>query len=103
MERMISLDRCRKLLGPENSVPDEKLVTLRDQLYCLAELFLDLRDIGQRLDKPVEGAFEQVAGSQQDPNVLKERAAIIEFDGGISREEAERQALSISLASQSVN
>jgi hypothetical protein len=103
MERMLSLERCRKLLGPENTVPDEKLVTLRDQLYCLAELVLDLRDSSQKVDLSVDGAFEQIAGSNEDPNALKERAAIIEFDGKVSRGEAERRAIEMSLASESVN
>ena len=103
MERRLSLERCRKLLGPENSVPDERLVTLRDQLYCLAELVLDLRDSRRGFGDAVEGAFEQVASSQEDPNVLKERAAIIEFDGKVSRDEAERRAISMSLASERVN
>jgi hypothetical protein len=93
MERMLSLERCRKLLGPENNVPDEKLVTLRDQLYCLAELVLDLRDNSQNVDLSVDGAFEQLAVSNEDPNALKERAAIIEFDGKVSRDEAERRAI----------
>lgn len=100
---MLSLGRCRKLLGPENTVPDEKLVTLRDQLYCLAELVLDLRDSSQRVDRSVHGAFEQMAVSNEDLNALKERAAIIEFDGKVSRDEAERRALELSLASESVN
>jgi hypothetical protein len=103
MERMLSLERCRKLLGPENSVPDEKLVTLRDQLYCLAELVLDLRDSSQKVDPSVNGAFEQIAVSNEDPNVLKERAAIIEFDGKVSRDEAERRTIEMSLASESLN
>ena len=99
---MLSLERCSKLLGPENGLPDEKLVTLRDQLYCLAELFLDLRDSRQKLGEP-EGTFEQIAISQGDPDALRERAAIIEFDGNVSRGEAERRAISMSLASEHVN
>ena len=100
---MLSLERCRKLLGPENSVPDEKLVTLRDQLYCFAELVLDLRDSRQKPDQAVDGAFEQIALSHEDPYALKERAAIIEFDGKLSRDEAERRAIEMSLATERVN
>lgn len=103
MAQMLSLERCRKLLGPSNSVPDEKLATLRDQLYCLAEIVLDLRDSRQKLDQTVDGAFEQVASSREDPNSLRERAAIIEFEGNISRDEAEHLAISTSLTSESVN
>ncbi len=100
MEQMLSLERCRKLLGTENSLPDESLVTLRDQLYCLAELVLDLRGSEQKLS---DSAFEQIARSREDPDALIERAAIIEFDGKVSRDEAERRAISMSLASEHVN
>ena len=100
---MLSLECCRKHLGPKNNVPDEKLVTLRDQLYCLAELVLDLRDSSPKADLSVDGAFEQIAVSNEDPNALKERAAIIEFDGKVSRDVAERRAIEMSLASESVN
>jgi hypothetical protein len=103
MERMLSLEHCRKLLGPENNVPVEKLVTLRDQLYCLAELVLDLRDSSRKADLSVNGPFEQIAVSYEDPYALQERAAIIEFDGKVSRDEAERRAIEMSLASESVN
>ena len=103
MERMLSLERCRKLLGTENSLPDESLVTLRDQLYCLAELVLDFRDSGQKLNDSIDGAFEQIASSREDPDALIERAAIIEFDGKVSRDEAERRAITLSLASDRVN
>lgn len=103
MERMLSLERCRKLLGQENSLPDESLVTLRDQLYCLAELVLDLRDNGQKLSDSANGAFAQIASSQEDPDALMERAAIMEFDGKVSRDEAERRVINMSLASECVN
>ena len=40
---------------------------------------------------------------KEDPNALKERAAIIEFDGKVSRDESERRTIEMSLASESVN
>ena len=79
MERMISLERCRKILGPDNPVSDENLAALREQLYSFAELALDIRD--RSSDLQVASAFEQIASSDDDPDVLRERAAIIEFDG----------------------
>lgn len=97
---MISLKRCRKVLGPKISVPDETLVKLREQLYCFAELALDIR--GQR-QKSVNITLEQVATSSEDLDVLQERAAIIEFDGKVTRDEAERMAVSLTLASKLVN
>jgi hypothetical protein len=99
---MISLERCRKVLGPRNAVSDQKLAMLREQLYCLAEFVLDIRDKAQRVES-VNHTFEQVANSEEDQNVLRERAAIIEFESNISRDEAERMAISLSLATEQVN
>lgn len=98
---MISLERCRKVLGPNNAVSDENLAALRDQLYSFAELALDIRD--RRSDFHVASAFEQIASSQEDPDVLRERAAIIEFDGDVSRDEAERMAVGLSLENERIN
>jgi hypothetical protein len=100
---MLSLEHCRKILGAKVPISDEELATLRDQLYCFAELALDVRDKRQRVVSPVEGTFEQVADSQEDLDVLRERAAIMEFGGNISREEAERMAVTSSLANELEN
>jgi hypothetical protein len=107
MERMVSLDRCRKVLGQKESISDENLVTLREQLYCFAELIFDVREKRKKSsEKSSDGfmtPFEQAAKSQEDPEVLRERAAIIEFEGNTSRDEAERMAISLSLANERVN
>jgi hypothetical protein len=103
MERMISLERCRKILGPKVSVSDENLAALREQLYSFAELALDIRDRKQSSVLPYTSAFEQVAAEQHDPDVLRERAAIIEFDGNVSRDEAERKAIDLALATERIN
>lgn len=102
MDKLISLERCRKLLGPNNKLSDETLATLREHLYCFAELALDVRNRqGSSESKP--DVFEKVARSPEALEDLRERAAIIEFDGNVSREEAERMALNLSLASERVN
>ena len=100
---MISLERCRKILGPGVSVSDENLAALREQLYSFAELALDFRDKRQKLVLPATNAFEQLANSQEDPEVLRERAAIIEFDGKFSRDEAERRAFDLGRATERIN
>lgn len=101
MERMISLERCRKILGPNNAVSDEDLAALREQLYSFAELALDIRDRNSVLQ--IASGFEQIASSHEDPDSLRERAAIIEFDGNISRDEAERLAVGLSLENERIN
>jgi hypothetical protein len=83
MERMISFERCRKILGPENPVSDENLAALREQLYSFAELALDIRDRKQNSLSLCKSAFEQMADTHDDRDVLRERAAIIEFDGNV--------------------
>jgi hypothetical protein len=101
MERMISLERCRKILGPDNPVSDENLAALREQLYSFAELALDIRD--RRSVSQGASAFEQIASSHEDPDTLRERAAIIEFEGNISRDEAQRMAVGLSLENERIN
>lgn len=98
---MISLERCRKILGPDNPVSDENLAALREQLYSFAELALDIRDRNSEIH--VASTFEQIASSHQEPDVLRERAAIIEFDGDVSRDEAERMAVGLSLENERIN
>lgn len=47
---MISLERCREILGPDCQLSDEELERLRDQLYTLADIittaFLENRERG---------------------------------------------------------
>jgi hypothetical protein len=46
---MLSLCRCRELLGAGCRLTDEELQLLRDQLYALAKAALSLHD-GERED-----------------------------------------------------
>jgi hypothetical protein len=103
MERRVTLDRCRKVLGPKESGSDENLAMLCEQLYCFAELIFDVRDDQKKLNNLALTPFEQAANSQDELEVLRERAAIIEYEGNFSREEAERMAISLSLANERVN
>lgn len=92
---MISFDRCRKILGSSYKLSDDNLATLRDQFYCLASLTLEERD--QRR------TFLHSDGGLIDRDALEERAAIIEFEGNISREEAEGNAVALALENTQVN
>jgi hypothetical protein len=38
---MLSLNRCREILGKDCTLTDEELTMLRDQLYVIAEVALD--------------------------------------------------------------
>jgi hypothetical protein len=99
---MLSLRHCRTILGPKTAISDENLATLRDQLYCLAALALDNRDKTKR----TSSTFRRTEGdaiSNEGLEILRERAAIIEFDGNISRDEAERMAITLSGANDLEN
>ena len=92
---MISLERCRKILGSSNKITDDDLATLRDQFYCLASLALEERDRQKK--------FLKVNGGVIDRDALEERAAIIEFEGNLSREEAEDYAVAQAIENAHVN
>lgn len=38
---MLTLERCRDILGPDCTLTDEELIALRDQLRVVADLVLD--------------------------------------------------------------
>jgi len=94
--RMLSLKYCRKVLGPDINLSDEDLVMLRDQLYCWANLALDLRQDSER-------KFRLATSNSLDQESLEERAAIIEFEANVSRGEAEKKAVELALENEHLN
>ena len=94
---MLSLERCRKVLGSGTKLSDEDLAALRDQFYCLASLALELRD------QQKKSALETPDGSLIDRDALEERAAIIEFEGNVPRDEAERSSVALALENDHLN
>jgi hypothetical protein len=90
---MLSVARCRSLLPNETKDwPDAKVEALRDELYALAGVLLD----GVRLGEVAEALSIKTALSliPLDQRVdVEERAAILEFDAGLSRDDAERTAM----------
>ena len=106
---MFSLERCRQILGRDCTLDDVELVTLRDQLYGLADVLTDhLRNQPQFNGKDALEIVEPdvyQAALRLLPEIeredVEERAAIIEFEGGVERDEAERQAILGSLQTRS--
>ncbi len=111
---MLSLKRCRELLGFKCALTDYELELLRDQMYGLAQVLVEAvleRRGGEGCSRaaeavPVEGVGENGSApsikSLQDVLTLlppdhrenlEERAAIREFDGSLGRDEAERAAI----------
>jgi hypothetical protein len=103
MERNVSIDRCRKLLGPKLSGSDQDLAMLREQFYSLADLFLDVRADEKNSRQVGTERLERAANSKEELEVLQERAAIIEFEGDVSREDAEQMAISFALENERLN
>jgi hypothetical protein len=108
---MLVLETCRKLLPPTaRPISADELESLRDQMVVLAQIaFESVNEIrGAGTPKPkvsprkarAVGAHQRsfqelirsVPGSDQE--LIIERAAILEFEGGLSRKTAEDLALS---------
>ena len=90
---MLSLERCRKILGDVAPPADEDLERIRRDLYALARVAVSAFG-GHRADRGerVEAALRLVP--PHDREGLEERAAIREYDGGLDRDDAERAVLS---------
>jgi hypothetical protein len=75
MRERLSLDRCRSVLPPSTTdqVDDLQVTSLRDHLYILADVVTEL--------------YVQFA-SRGELEELLERAAIVEFDGGLQASDA---------------
>ena len=91
---MLSLDNCRTLLDRDGEeLYDADLTTLRDQLYSLASLAVDR--FSKIQCKPSVTFKDAVAlFEQSERETIEERAAVIEFEGNLEREIAERRAIS---------
>jgi hypothetical protein len=114
---MLSLQRCREILGQDCSLNDEELETLRNQLYGLADVVTTVLDThlrqngslnslvvkprskntskGSRHPSQEKRRFEtELALLPEDVRtVILERTSIMEFDGGLARDVAEMAAL----------
>ncbi len=88
---MLSLERCRQLLGDECA--DEDLERLRGGLYGLAGVVVDGFFEGRAGGPAVQfrRALQLVPAGERD--ALEERAAIHEYDGSLERDDAERTVL----------
>jgi hypothetical protein len=102
---MLSLERCRSLIGPDRNLSDAQLEQLRQDLYALANAALEsFRHREKRHNKYPVGQnpppLQKATVSETisllpvaERNLLEERAAILEFEAGLNRQDAERQAL----------
>jgi hypothetical protein len=99
-----SLARCRAILGSDGPESDRDLEQLRNQMYGLARVVVEAclcqpRQKGSpcALNAPsrvFDGSSGMALLPQEDRYDVEERAAIMEFDGGLARSAAELAALS---------
>ena len=93
-ETELSVETCRRLLGGmARGLSDNEVGQLRDQLYSVARVVMTSSTSGDH--EP----FDEAAAALSEANRIDadERAAICEFDGKLSRDQAERLALSAHL------
>lgn len=99
---MLSLQECRKYLGPTCTLSDSDLELFRDSLYALADIAMKTHP---KLRSPTTTTlsfspkvvtFEAMLNhlSEAECEEAKERVSIMEFEDGLPREEAEKIILS---------
>jgi hypothetical protein len=79
---MLSLQKCRELLGPSEHLSDSELSQLVNSFYILAEVAVRMHADAVR----ASSRSSQAGGEDAD---VEERAAIMEFDGKMPRLVAE--------------
>ena len=85
---MFSIQRCREILGTDAPKSDAEIEKVRDQLYAIADVWL-----ARGAEVPPTPAAALFASlSEDDRFEVEERAALMEFDGRLLRDHAERVA-----------
>jgi len=112
---MLSLKRCRELVGNEYRLSDSELQRLTERLYEIAHVAVEnfkpcpanrkhrhdqTKQKRAKTSRPHSGSGSQgdyatllALLSDDERYEIEERAAILEFDSGYSREKAEEYAL----------
>lgn len=88
---MLSLERCREILGENCGLDDREIERLRDQIYGLADVITDR--IGDSIPdltdaNPKDGFSSALIGlAPKEGEEIEERTAIIEFEAGSKRDD----------------
>jgi hypothetical protein len=90
----IPLAKCAQIVGVE---PDAKFQRIADEIHAFARILVESYCETQKQSRqPGEGfseALTLIPSAEQ--YALEERAAILEFDGGLDRDVAERTAITL--------
>lgn len=98
----IPLEHCRALLGEEGQdLGDGSLRELRDALYAVAETLLQVGQGASSTSLMFTSAEQAAPGLNWE--AVEERAAIMEFEGAVPRDMAERIAICDHLAKEPGN
>ena len=95
----LSIAQCRRHLGHATEFSDAEVALLRDQLYSFARVLVD--DYARRPRRGVgvrqlpRSQFEQALAALpvEDCAQIEERAAILEYDGRLERDAAQRKSI----------
>ena len=85
----MSVRGCRALLGADVIASDLEIQRLRDQLYEIAQVWIEG---GMTVFRSPSAELPETL-SEDDRVEVEERAAVLEFDGGLSRSDAEGGAV----------
>ena len=95
---MLTLERVRSLLSHHgDGMSDAEIEALRDHMYVVADVMVGAHLSGsiERTPRLRKTDFDTALNliPQDDHDEVRERAAILEFDAGVGRDQAERDAL----------
>ncbi len=90
---MLTVEQCRMILGPDAPESPDEIEKLRDQLYVLAKVWIE-----QGAVQAVNRADHILCEMGNDERYeIEERAAVLEFDGGMDKADAEKAAIAAHL------
>jgi hypothetical protein len=94
---VLSLQKCRSLLGTDCKLTDSQVEQLRQEIYALSDVVIEsfcaqkVYGAGSSAESQnVSGCLSGIPHPERE--VVEERAAILEFEGCLKKSEAERQA-----------
>jgi hypothetical protein len=92
---MLSLTNCREILGADSAnISDAEMEAIRDQLYYLASVTVNTLQSNRGRSNAFSNLRLSLNQCLADRCIeVEEIAAVMEFDGRLSRDEAERAAI----------
>lgn len=94
---LLDLEKCRLLLGTDCKLTDSQLEQLRQEIYALSDVVLESFCAQKLPGAGRTGKSQNISGClngipHPEREAVEERAAILEFERGLKKSEADRQA-----------